>query len=73
MARCVDVVKLRLWQQRLLRFERGNLTIAVFYQAERVRHTWQRYRKRFLPEASSARPKENRRRSPWRNALRPAQ
>lgn len=36
MARSVDVVKLRLWQQRLRRFERGNLTVAAFCQAERV-------------------------------------
>jgi hypothetical protein len=36
MARSVDVVKLQLWQQRLRRFERGNLTVAAFCQAERV-------------------------------------
>ena len=36
MARSVDVVKLRLWEQRLRRFERGHLTVAAFCQAERV-------------------------------------
>lgn len=36
MARSVDVVKLRLWQQRLRRFDRCNLTVAAFCQAEGV-------------------------------------
>lgn len=36
MARPVDFVKLRLWQQRLRRFERSNLTVAAFCQAEDV-------------------------------------
>ena len=36
MARSVDVVKLRLWGQRLRRFDRCNLTVAAFCQAEGV-------------------------------------
>jgi transposase-like protein len=36
MARSADVVKWRLWQQRLQRFERGSLTVAAFCQAESV-------------------------------------
>lgn len=36
MARSVDSVKRRLWQQRLRRFEEGRLTIAAFCQQEGV-------------------------------------
>ncbi|MBI3462341.1 MAG: hypothetical protein HY000_04675 [Planctomycetes bacterium] len=36
MARTVDVVKRRLWAERLRRFEQSDLTVAAFCQVERV-------------------------------------
>jgi hypothetical protein len=36
MARTADWSKRQMWQQRLQRFEQGDLTVAAFCQAERV-------------------------------------
>ena len=55
MARTADWSKRQVWQQRLQRFEQGDLTVAAFCQAERVSVASFQYWRRILGHRAVAR------------------